>query len=510
MKTTIYTSIFLLISFLSFSQQKNPTNSGSLLSVTIGEQVWMSENLNVTTFRNGDPIIEAKSKDDMVKFTGNKTPAWCYYNFNPENGKKYGKLYNKYAVIDPRGLAPKGWIVPEKGDIEILAKELGSGINLGFYTDWRGNELRTKAYVQNLKSIQGWESSLWKVTCNNCSSWSEEYKKKVPCHICKDTRITGYEEESNNGNNSTGFNALPGGFVISQTFEKLGLAATWWLMEQSDYTNENWYKLPYFYIENSGVSIYTGQKEALDFCYVRCIKANINENDTKIIDKLNSSILELKKNFKTEILPNLISDIGLLSSEKDRKNYFNKMDIIIAEEITNTIVSGKFDYGIQLIEIYKTIPNHKSQTISHFEHYLKPHKEYITLISPVKNLPLSTDETKIIGDWDFRSKNIKTGDGRKSYLVDVIRFNKDRTFYFLLQEHDARDDSKLHKLEKTGYWKFENNKLTFYVDFETDDKQKTRINKTETINFSELVDNEAAKTLEIGSLKIEMKGKKRL
>ena len=94
--------------------------------------------------------------------------------------------------------------------------------------------------------------------------------------------------------------------------------------------------------------------------------------------------------------------------------------------------------------------------------------------------------------------------------MDVIRFNKDRTFYFLLQEHDARDDSKLHKLEKTGYWKFENNKLTFYVDFETDDKQKTRINKTETINFSELVDNEAAKTLEIGSLKIEMKGKKRL
>ncbi|MFM7684026.1 MAG: FISUMP domain-containing protein [Bacteroidota bacterium] len=38
-----------------------------------------------------------------------KTPAWCYYNYDPKNGTKYGKLYNWFAVNNSRGLAPKGW-----------------------------------------------------------------------------------------------------------------------------------------------------------------------------------------------------------------------------------------------------------------------------------------------------------------------------------------------------------------------------------------------------------------
>ena len=41
-----------------------------------------------------------------------KTGAWCYYNFDAKNGKKYGKLYNFAAVKDPRGIAPKGFHIP--------------------------------------------------------------------------------------------------------------------------------------------------------------------------------------------------------------------------------------------------------------------------------------------------------------------------------------------------------------------------------------------------------------
>ena len=72
----------------------------------------MSKNLNVSRFRNGEIIFEAKTIEEWEKAGENKTPAWCYYNNNPTNGAKYGKLYNWYAVNDIRALAPKGWHIP--------------------------------------------------------------------------------------------------------------------------------------------------------------------------------------------------------------------------------------------------------------------------------------------------------------------------------------------------------------------------------------------------------------
>jgi len=35
--------------------------------VKIGTQVWMSKNLNVSTFKNGDPITEAKTNEEWEK-----------------------------------------------------------------------------------------------------------------------------------------------------------------------------------------------------------------------------------------------------------------------------------------------------------------------------------------------------------------------------------------------------------------------------------------------------------
>jgi uncharacterized protein (TIGR02145 family) len=37
----------------------------------------------------------------------------------------YGKLYNYYAVSDPRGLCPKGWRVPSEKDFTELVQHLG-------------------------------------------------------------------------------------------------------------------------------------------------------------------------------------------------------------------------------------------------------------------------------------------------------------------------------------------------------------------------------------------------
>jgi uncharacterized protein (TIGR02145 family) len=76
--------------------------------ITIGDQVWMAENLSVDTFRNGDPIPHAETDEQWVDASENGQPAWCYYDNDPANGKKYGKLYYWHAVNDPPGLAPEG------------------------------------------------------------------------------------------------------------------------------------------------------------------------------------------------------------------------------------------------------------------------------------------------------------------------------------------------------------------------------------------------------------------
>lgn len=95
----------------------------TIKQVTIGNQIWMSENLNVSKFKNGDPIKEAKSKEDWVLASTNKEPAWCYVN--NDSITKYGKLYNLYAVIDPRGLAPQGWHVCSLDEVNVLIANVG-------------------------------------------------------------------------------------------------------------------------------------------------------------------------------------------------------------------------------------------------------------------------------------------------------------------------------------------------------------------------------------------------
>lgn len=99
---------------------------GSLYkTVTIGKQVWLAENLNTTHYRNGDPIPEAKTTAEWEDCYKKEKGAWCYYNNDPSNGKKYGRLYNWYAVNDSRGLAPSGWHVPSDKEWQTLTATLG-------------------------------------------------------------------------------------------------------------------------------------------------------------------------------------------------------------------------------------------------------------------------------------------------------------------------------------------------------------------------------------------------
>ena len=135
----------------STSQPENMENIVLLGSgeVRIGNQIWMTINLNVDRFRNGDPIPHARTAEEWKRAGERGQPAWCYYNNDPANGAKYGKLYNWYAVNDPRGLAPKGWQIPSdaewQGLIDYLGGNQSAGVKLKSSSGWKENGGGTNA-----------------------------------------------------------------------------------------------------------------------------------------------------------------------------------------------------------------------------------------------------------------------------------------------------------------------------------------------------------------------------
>jgi uncharacterized protein (TIGR02145 family) len=90
--------------------------------VVIGTQTWAKCNLNVSTYRDGTPIPQVTSPTAWANLT---TGAWCYYNNDPSTEATYGKLYNWYAVNDPRGLAPTGYHIPSDAEWTTLTTFLG-------------------------------------------------------------------------------------------------------------------------------------------------------------------------------------------------------------------------------------------------------------------------------------------------------------------------------------------------------------------------------------------------
>lgn len=121
MKNIIATTI--LCAFAIFSEN---ISAQSIETVQVGSQTWMTENLNVDRFRNGDLIPQANTLEEWAEASENQEPVWAYYDNDPANGAKYGKLYNGYAVKDPRGLVPEGWHIPSRTEWVILLHSLDS------------------------------------------------------------------------------------------------------------------------------------------------------------------------------------------------------------------------------------------------------------------------------------------------------------------------------------------------------------------------------------------------
>jgi uncharacterized protein (TIGR02145 family) len=115
----------------------NPNWNGTTLTdidgntyqtVTIGNQIWMKENLKVSRYRNGDQIPTNLSNTAWNTTTNG---AYAIYNNDPANNTIYGKLYNWYAVVDSRALCPLGWHVPNDSEWTNLENYLGGILVMG-------------------------------------------------------------------------------------------------------------------------------------------------------------------------------------------------------------------------------------------------------------------------------------------------------------------------------------------------------------------------------------------
>lgn len=174
-------------------------------SVKIGDQEWMKRNLDVSHFRNGDPISEVKIAEEWRKVGELGKPAWCYYENDPENGKNYGKLYNWFAVNDPRGLAPEGWHVPSDREWQKLINFVSSK---GF-----PNEDIQNGAANALKS------------CRRENSPLKDYCDTMEHPYWRSNKLISFYY----GFDAFGFSALPGGYRFKHGyFGSLGSYGIWW------------------------------------------------------------------------------------------------------------------------------------------------------------------------------------------------------------------------------------------------------------------------------------------
>jgi len=185
-------------------------------AVTIGNQVWMAQNLKTTRFRDGSALAYPGS--DLTGWKNNTTGAYAYL-FNDEASfrETYGALYN-WAAVNTGKLCPEGWHVPTESDWNLLFGFLGDSMVAG-------GKMKTS------------DTTLW-LSPNTAAS------------------------------NSSGFSALPGGYRDHNGMDGLlKKNAFFWTADNAS-TNNAWHhKLDY-----QSTQAYGGKRNKRYGLSVRCLK----------------------------------------------------------------------------------------------------------------------------------------------------------------------------------------------------------------------------------------------
>ena len=199
-------------------------------TVTIGNQVWMAENLkylpSVVGSGTGSQVTPyyyvygyEGTNLEAAKATSNYTTYGVLYNWPASMAGSAGSTANPSGV---QGVCPTGWHLPRDAEWTEL-------------TDYLGGESVAGGKLKATGTIDA-GTGLW-------------------------------YNPNNGATNETGFTALPGGFRRDDgTFETIGVAGRWWGTTEF-FDDANCYWVSYYHI---GVP---GQRQSKEFGFsVRCIR----------------------------------------------------------------------------------------------------------------------------------------------------------------------------------------------------------------------------------------------
>lgn len=183
-------------------------------TVTIGTQVWMKENLKVTSFNDGTPIPLIT---DNTEWRILSSPGYCWYkNDEAAYAGTYGALYNWYTVSN--NLCPVGWHVPSDKEWTTL-------------TDFLVDE-------------------------------------KVAGGKLKETGTTHWLSPNTGATNETDFTALPGGYCnFNGEYNFISSYGYWWSATQVNSTYSWPRSIPY-----SNITVDRLPNDKRNGMSVRCVK----------------------------------------------------------------------------------------------------------------------------------------------------------------------------------------------------------------------------------------------